>query len=233
MRASCCKPTAFAAICCADSRPWLGKAPGVFVTLEILVPPILCLLLGYALGSIPFGLLLTRGAGLGDVRAIGSGNIGATNVLRTGRSELAATTLLLDVAKGAAAVLLAMLIWPALSQAGRLAAIGAFLGHLYPVWLGFKGGKGLATGLGIVAALHWPSALALGTVWLLMLIVTRYSSVSGMTAAVAAPLTAALFGRIDLAILFAGFALLVLWKHRANIARLFAGTEPKVGRSGG
>lgn len=204
---------------------------GVFVTLEILLPPILCLLFGYALGSVPFGLLLTRAAGLGDVRAIGSGNIGATNVLRTGSKGLAAATLLLDAAKGAAAVLLAGRIWPGLAQAEGIAAIGAFLGHLYPVWLRFKGGKGLATGLGIVAALHWPSALALGMVWLLMLIVTRYSSVSGMTAAVAAPVTGAIFGRFDLALLFLGFALLIIWKHRGNIGRLVRGEEPKVGRS--
>ena len=202
----------------------------MFVAAEIIVPPILCFLLGYVLGSIPFGLLLTRAAGLGDVRAIGSGNIGATNVLRTGRKELAAATLVLDAAKGAAAVLAAGILWPGQPQYPALAAIGAFLGHLYPVWLRFKGGKGLATGLGIVAALHWPSALALGIVWLLVLIVTRYSSASGMTAAIAAPVTAAAFNRFDLAILFLGFALLVLWKHRANIARLASGTEPKVGK---
>ncbi|MEA3047591.1 MAG: acyl phosphate:glycerol-3-phosphate acyltransferase [Sphingomonadales bacterium] len=198
---------------------------------EILVPPLLCLLLGYLLGSIPFGLLLTRAAGLGDVRLIGSGNIGATNVLRTGRKGLAAATVLLDAGKGAAAVLLAVWLWPDQPQFPGIAAIGAFLGHLYPLWLRFAGGKGLATGLGIVAALHWPSALALGSVWLLTLIVTRYSSVSGMTAAVAAPVTAAIFGRFDLALLFLGFALLVLWKHRANIGRLVSGTEPKVGKA--
>jgi glycerol-3-phosphate acyltransferase PlsY len=201
------------------------------VTAEIIALPLLCLLLGYALGAIPFGLLLTRAAGLGDVRAIGSGNIGATNVLRTGRKGLAAATLILDAAKGAAAVLLAAWIWPDQPLFPGVAAIGAFLGHLFPLWLRFKGGKGLATGLGIVAALHWPSALALGMVWLLMVIVTRYSSLGGMTAAIAAPVTAAAFGRFDLAILFLGFALLVLWKHRANIARLAAGTEPKVGKA--
>ena len=201
------------------------------VTAGILGLPLLCFLLGYALGSVPFGLLLTRAAGLGDVREIGSGNIGATNVLRTGRKGLAAATLLLDAAKGAGAVLLAGWLWPDQPQFPGIAAIGVFLGHLFPIWLRFRGGKGLATGLGIVAALHWPSALALGTVWLLMLIVTRYSSVSGMTAAVAAPVAAAIFGRFDLALLFLGFALLVLWKHRANISRLIAGTEPKVGKA--
>jgi glycerol-3-phosphate acyltransferase PlsY len=193
---------------------------------------LLCFLLGYALGAVPFGLLLTRAAGLGDVREIGSGNIGATNVLRTGRKGLAAATLLLDAAKGAGAVLLAGWLWPDQPQFPGIAAIGAFLGHLYPIWLRFRGGKGLATGFGIVAALHWPSALALGTAWLLMLVVTRYSSVSGMTAAVAAPVAAAIFGRFDLALLFLGFALLILWKHRANISRLIAGTEPKVGKAG-
>src|SRR5436189_5165498 len=120
----------------------------MFVTAEIYVPPLLCLALGYALGSVPFGLLLTRAAGLGDVRKIGSGNIGATNVLRTGKKGLAAATLLLDAAKGAAAVLIARALWPDLPQAEGIAAIGALLGHLFPVWLGFKGGKGLATGLG-------------------------------------------------------------------------------------
>ena len=201
------------------------------VTPEIFLPPTLCFLLAYALGSIPFGLLLTRAAGLGDVRKIGSGNIGATNVLRTGSKRLAAATLLLDAAKGAAAVLIARALWPDLPQAEGIAAIGALLGHLFPVWLGFRGGKGLATGLGIVATLHWQSALALSGVWLLVFVVTRYSSLSGITAAVSAPVAAFLFGRIDLAILFTGFALLIVWKHRSNIGRLLRGEEPKVGRS--
>ena len=196
---------------------------------QILLPPILCLLFGYALGSIPFGLLLTRAAGLGDVRSIGSGNIGATNVLRTGRKGLAAATLLLDAAKGAAAVLLAGLIWPNLAQSPALAAIGAFFGHLYPLWLRFKGGKGVATLIGIVAALHWPSALVICGVWLVVFVLLRYSSLGGISLGVAAPVSAFFFGRIDLAFLFAGFALLLVWKHRANIARLAAGTEPKVG----
>ena len=206
---------------------------GVQVTVDIVLPPILCLLLGYMLGAIPFGLLLTRAAGLGDVRAIGSGNIGATNVLRTGRKELAAATLLLDAGKGAAAVLLARAIWPDLPQAEGLGAIGALLGHLYPAWLGFKGGKGMATLIGIVLALHWQSGIAIMLVWMAMFALTRYSSAGSMASALAAPAAAAVFGRFDLAILFTGFALLVLWKHRANIARLAAGTEPKIGRSGG
>ncbi len=200
------------------------------VTDAILAGPLLSFLLGYALGSIPFGLVLTRMAGLGDVRRIGSGNIGATNVLRTGRKGLAAATLILDAAKGAAAVVLAAWLWPDQPQLPQLAAIGAFLGHLYPVWLRFRGGKGVATLIGIVAALSWPCALAVLFVWLLMLALTRYSSVGGMAAGLAAPVAAAVLGRFDLALLFLGFALLILWKHRANVARLASGTEPRVGQ---
>jgi glycerol-3-phosphate acyltransferase PlsY len=201
------------------------------VTVEIIAPPLLCLLLGYLLGSIPFGLVLTRAAGLGDVREIGSGNIGATNVLRTGNKGLAAATLVLDAAKGAAAVLLAGWIWPDQPSFPGIAAIGAFLGHLYPVWLRFKGGKGLATAGGIIAILHWPSVLVGAAVWLLALALIRISSVGGIAAAIATPVAAAVFGRFDLAILFLGFALLILWKHRGNIARIAAGTEPKVGKA--
>jgi len=199
------------------------------VTPEIYVPPLLCLLFGYVLGSVPFGLLLTRAAGLGDVRAIGSGNIGATNVLRTGRKGLAAATLLLDAGKGAAAVALAGLIWPDLPQAGVIAGIGAFLGHLYPVWLRFRGGKGVATLAGIVGALHWPSLVVAALVWLLVVLITRYSSLGGILAPAATPISAALLDRYDLAMLFFGFALLVLWTHRANVGRLLDGTEAKVG----
>ena len=203
------------------------------MTAEIYLPVILCCLLGYGLGSVPFGLLLTRAAGLGDVRDIGSGNIGATNVLRTGRKGLAAATLLLDVAKGAGAVLLAGLIWPEQPQFPALAGIAAFLGHLYPVWLRFKGGKGVATLAGIVAVLHWPTILVAAALWVGALALTRYSSLAGIVGPASGPVTAALFGRYDLAILFLGFALLVVWKHRANIARLLAGNEPKVGRKAG
>jgi glycerol-3-phosphate acyltransferase PlsY len=201
------------------------------VTAEIIFLPLLCFLLGYALGAIPFGLVLTRAAGLGDVRKIGSGNIGATNVLRTGHKRLAAATLILDAAKGAAAVLFAAWLWPDQPSFPGIAAIGAFLGHLYPVWLRFRGGKGLATAGGIVAILHWPSALVAALVWVAALALTRISSIGGVTAAIAAPVAAAVFGRFDLAILFLGFALLILWKHRTNIARLAAGTEPKVGKA--
>ncbi len=195
-------------------------------------PSLFALLLGYALGSIPFGLLLTHFAGLGDVRDIGSGNIGATNVLRTGRKGLAAATLLLDAAKGAAAVLIAQAIWPD-GYAGSVAGFGAFLGHLFPVWLRFRGGKGVATMIGIVAALLWPAALIVIAVWLLALAVTRRSSVGGMSGALAAPAAALVLGRPDLAILFLGLALLILWTHRANIGRLIDGTEPRVGKARG
>jgi glycerol-3-phosphate acyltransferase PlsY len=199
------------------------------ITWETLSEPVLAILFGYALGSIPFGLLLTRFAGLGDVRQIGSGNIGATNVLRTGRKGLAAATLLLDAAKGAVAVLLGEAIWPNLGLDG-MAGIAAFLGHLYPVWLKFRGGKGVATMIGVVTALSWQAGIAMAVVWILALLLTRYSSVGGMLAAIAAPASVFFLGRISLAMLFAGLALLVLWKHRGNFARLAKGAEPKVGR---
>jgi glycerol-3-phosphate acyltransferase PlsY len=201
------------------------------LTAEIILLPLSCLALAYGLGSIPFGLLLTRAAGLGDVRAIGSGNIGATNVLRTGRKGLAAATLLLDAAKGAAAVLLAAWIWPDQPNFPGIAAIGAFLGHLFPVWLGFKGGKGLATAVGILAVLHWQSAAIAGAVWLVVVVLSRISSAGGIAAAISAPIVAAFFGRIDFMILVLGFTLHILWKHRSNIARLVAGTEPKLGKA--
>ena len=175
-------------------------------------------------------MLLTRFAGAGDLRAIGSGNIGATNVLRTGRKGLAAATLLLDLGKGAAAVLLAEALWPGM---GVLAAAGAFFGHCYPVWLGFKGGKGVATLMGIVLALHWPSGLVFAGVWLGLLALVRISSVAGIAAAVSAPVSAAWFGRFDIVLLLLALALVVLWKHRANVERLLAGTEPRVGRKDG
>lgn len=199
------------------------------ITFDTLFEPVATILLGYLLGAIPFGLLLTRAAGLGDVRSIGSGNIGATNVLRTGRKGLAAATLLLDAAKGAAAVVLARALWPEMAQLPPLAGLFAFLGHLFPVWLAFKGGKGVATLVGVVAALSWQAALVVAAVWILALLLTRYSSVAGMAAGIAAPAAALPFGRLQLAALFAGFALLILWKHRANIGRLRRGEEPKVG----
>jgi len=194
----------------------------------IVAAPLLSLLLGYVLGSIPFGILLTRIGGAGDLRAIGSGNIGATNVLRTGRKGLAASTLILDMLKGTAAVLLARAFWPGCEE---IAAIGALLGHLWPVWLLFRGGKGVATLMGIMAGLYWPSALVYAAIWLAALAITRYSSLSGIAAALAAPIGAALLGRFDLALLYLGFTLLIFWKHRENLGRLVDGTEPRVGEA--
>jgi glycerol-3-phosphate acyltransferase PlsY len=196
------------------------------LTFELLLRPLGSLLLGYLLGSIPFGVLLTRASGAGDLRTIGSGNIGATNVLRTGRKGLAALTLLLDGLKGTAAVLIADALSPG---DGTLAAVGALLGHLYPVWLKFRGGKGVATFAGIMAALHWPSALVYAAVWIGTLGLLRISSLAGMLAAISAPVAAAVLGRFDLVLLYLGFALLILWKHGANIERLLAGTEPRIG----
>ena len=196
---------------------------------EILwVAPTLSLVLSYLLGSIPFGVILTRLGGAGDLRTIGSGNIGATNVLRTGRKGLAAATLLLDMAKGAVAVLLVAHLFPGNAL---LAAAGAFIGHCYPVWLGFKGGKGVATLMGIVVALHWPLGLVYAVVWLGLLAGLRISSVAGMAAALSAPFAAAVFGRFDLVLLLLALALIVVWKHRENIERLFSGTEPRIGRA--
>ena len=191
--------------------PWLALAFG----------------LGYLLGSIPFGLLLTRAAGLGDVRNIGSGNIGATNVLRTGNKKLAATTLLLDGLKGTLAVLLARHWWgeaPAL-----IAGLGAFLGHLYPVWLKFNGGKGVATYIGVFAGLFWQAALAFCTIWLAAAYLSRYSSLAALVASVATPLALFVMGQPELAGLGALMTLLLLWKHRANIGRLRSGEETKIG----
>ncbi|MFV0622931.1 glycerol-3-phosphate 1-O-acyltransferase PlsY [Sphingomonas sp. ac-8] len=194
-------------------------------------PAVGALLLGYLLGSIPFGLLLARGFGAGDLRSIGSGNIGATNVLRTGRKGLAAATLLLDCAKGWVAVVLAEWLFPG---HGPIAAAAAFLGHCYPVWLRFRGGKGVATMMGVVLALHWPSALVFAAVWLALLATVRISSVAGMTACISAPVSAAWFGRFDLVLLLLGLAAVAMWKHRENLGRLLEGTEPRIGgRKGG
>lgn len=189
--------------------------------------PALALLIGYGLGSIPFGILLTRMAGTPDLRQIGSGNIGATNVLRTGRKGLAAATLLLDGAKGAAAVLIAEAIQPGL---GPMAGAAAFIGHIWPVWLRFRGGKGVATFLGVVAALHWPIGLVYAAIWLGMLGLFRISSLAGLSAALSAPIAAAVFGRVDLLPVTLSLALIIIWKHADNIRRLRAGTEPRVGQ---
>jgi len=188
---------------------------------------LLALAVGYLLGSIPFGLLLTRLAGKGDIRDIGSGNIGATNVLRTGSKGLAAATLVLDAVKGAAAVLIAQRLWP---DAVSFAAAGALIGHLYPMWLRFKGGKGVATMLGILVPLFWQAAVVYAVLWVGLLLVLRISSVAGMAAAASAPVTAAVLGEQSIFPMLLGFALLVVWKHRENIRRLSRGEEPRVGR---
>ncbi|TIP75016.1 MAG: glycerol-3-phosphate 1-O-acyltransferase PlsY [Mesorhizobium sp.] len=187
---------------------------------------VLALVFGYLLGSIPFGLLITRAAGLGDVRNIGSGNIGATNVLRTGNKGLAAATLLLDALKGTAAVLIAGRFAPEL---GAWAGLGAFFGHLFPVWLGFKGGKGVATYLGVLIALAWQVALIFAVVWLAVAFLFRFSSLAALTAAVVVPIALYVLSTPQIAGLFALMSLIVIIKHRANIARLLAGTEGKIG----
>ena len=187
------------------------------------------LALGYLLGSIPFGLVLTRVAGKGDVRKIGSGNIGATNVLRTGSKLLAALTLILDCLKATAAILLSQMLFG--EETGAVAAAGAMVGHLYPVWLGLRGGKGAATLLGVLLGLQlWPAALVYAAVWIFLLLTLRISSLAGMTAAVSAPIVA--FGlHSPYFKMLLGFASLVLWKHRENILRLRKGTEPRIGKT--
>ncbi|WP_136619003.1 MULTISPECIES: glycerol-3-phosphate 1-O-acyltransferase PlsY [Mesorhizobium] len=190
---------------------------------------ILALVFGYLLGSIPFGLLLTRAAGLGDVRKIGSGNIGATNVLRTGNKGLAAATLLLDALKGTAAVLVAGHFAPELAI---WAGLGAFLGHLFPVWLGFKGGKGVATYLGVLIGLAWQVALIFAVVWLVMAFLFRYSSLAALTAAVIVPIALYVLSTPQIAALFVVMSIIVFIKHRENISRLLAGTEGKIGAKG-
>jgi glycerol-3-phosphate acyltransferase PlsY len=188
------------------------------------------LIVGYLCGSIPFGLLITRAAGLGDVRKIGSGNIGATNVLRTGRKSLAALTLLLDALKGLLPVLAFSHffgLYPALA-----AGFAAFLGHLFPVWLGFKGGKGVATYIGVLIAAAWQGAVVFAVAWLLVAFITRYSSLAALVAAVAVPVALALMGRYEVAETFAVMSIIVFIKHRPNITRLLAGTETRIGAKG-
>ncbi|AZO54602.1 MULTISPECIES: glycerol-3-phosphate 1-O-acyltransferase PlsY [unclassified Mesorhizobium] len=190
---------------------------------------ILALVFGYLLGSIPFGLLLTRAAGLGDVRKIGSGNIGATNVLRTGNKGLAAATLLLDALKGTAAVLIAGHFAP---ETAVWAGLGAFLGHLFPAWLGFKGGKGVATYLGVLTGLAWQVALIFAVVWLVMAFLFRFSSLAALAAAVVVPIALYFMSTPQVAALFVVMSIIVFIKHRANISRLMAGTEGKIGAKG-
>jgi acyl phosphate:glycerol-3-phosphate acyltransferase len=187
---------------------------------------LLALLLGYGLGSIPFGLLLTRFAGAGDLREIGSGNIGATNVLRTGRKGLAALTLLLDLLKGYAAVTLTAYFVPG---GEVIAAAAAFFGHLYPVWLNFKGGKGVATYAGILFGLFWQGGVVYAVAWIGALVIFRISSLGGLIAAIVAPVAAAYFGRYDLVAMLIACSLIVFWKHRENIERLIKGSEPRIG----
>jgi glycerol-3-phosphate acyltransferase PlsY len=190
---------------------------------------IAALALGYLLGSIPFGLLITRAAGLGDVRNIGSGNIGATNVLRTGRKSLAALTLLLDALKGTAAVLIASRFGP---EAAMAAGFAAFIGHIFPVWLGFKGGKGVATYIGVLLGLAWQAALVFAGVWIVVALLTRYSSLSALVAMVAVPVFLWATGSIELAAVVAVMSVIAWIKHRANISRLLAGTESRIGSKG-
>jgi len=188
----------------------------------------LALVIGYLLGSIPFGLLLTRMAGTQDLRTIGSGNIGATNVLRTGRKELAAATLVLDALKGTAAVIIGgILSGP---DAAVLAGLAAFLGHIFPVWLKFRGGKGVAVYIGILIGLIWPMAILFCLIWLGMAFAFRYSSLSALTASLVTPFVLWWFEHATLAVLFAVLTLLLFYMHRENIKRLQAGTEGKIGQ---
>jgi glycerol-3-phosphate acyltransferase PlsY len=194
--------------------------------LEALLP--VAFVIGYLLGSIPFGLILTKLAGTQDLRSIGSGNIGATNVLRTGRKGLAAATLLLDALKGTAAVVIAgHLAGP---NAAMVAGLGAFLGHLFPVWLKFKGGKGVAVYIGILLGLFWPGALFFCLMWLATAFTTRYSSLSALVAAFVTPLFLWWFGHLALASLCAVLTLLLFYMHRENIKRLQSGTESRIGQ---
>lgn len=193
-------------------------------------PPALLLLtavLAYGLGSVPFGLVMARLFGLGDLRKIGSGNIGATNVLRTGNKLAAFLTLVLDAAKAAAAVLLARAAFG--EDAAQLAGFAAFLGHCFPVWLGFKGGKGVATFLGTLLALSFPVGLAACATWLAIAFAFRWSSLAALAAAASAPEWAWLLGRSEMIALAIGLAALVIWRHAPNIRRLLDGSEPKIG----
>jgi glycerol-3-phosphate acyltransferase PlsY len=191
------------------------------------LPDALALILGYLLGSIPFGLLLTRLAGTTDIRGIGSGNIGATNVLRTGRKDLAAATLVLDAIKGTAAVLIGAHLSP---EGAKIAGFAAFVGHIAPVWLQFRGGKGVATFLGGLFGLHWPVGLAFCAIWLSVAAITRYSSLSALVASAAASLLLLFLGHGGEALVVAAMAALLWFKHAENIARLRAGTESRIGQ---
>jgi glycerol-3-phosphate acyltransferase PlsY len=199
---------------------------GAVMTPEAWLP--VALILGYLLGSIPFGLILTKLAGTQDLRAIGSGNIGATNVLRTGRKGLAAATLLLDMLKGTAAVVISGYYGG--PNAAMLAALGAFLGHLFPVWLNFRGGKGVAVYIGVLIGLFWPAAVVFCLLWLATAVTSRYSSLSALVASFVTPIFLWWFGHPALASLFAVLTLLLFYMHRENIRRLQAGTEGRIGQ---
>lgn len=202
-----------------------------FWTWQITLPIALAaLVIGYLLGSIPFGLVLTRLAGLGDVRQIGSGNIGATNVLRTGNKPLAAATLLLDAFKGTIAVLIVARLFG--DDASVLAGFAAFVGHIFPVWIGFKGGKGVATYLGILLGLAPLMALIFAIVWLALAFTTRYSSLSALVATLVIPVALWILGADKIAAAMAVMTIICWWKHKANIARLAAGTESRIGAKG-
>jgi glycerol-3-phosphate acyltransferase PlsY len=188
---------------------------------------LLALAIGYLLGSIPFGLLLTRLAGTIDLRSVGSGNIGATNVLRTGRKDLAAATLLLDGLKGTAAALIGASLTP---EGGMIAGLAAFIGHVAPVWLRFRGGKGVATFLGVLFGFSWPTALIFCAVWLTTAALSRYSSLSALMASAAAPLALLIFGQRGEAFVVAIMTAIVYYRHRDNIARLRAGSETRIGQ---
>jgi len=187
---------------------------------------LVALAVGYLLGSIPFGLILTKLAGHGDLRDIGSGNIGATNVLRTGNKALAALTLILDLLKGTAAVLIGARFG---QDAALLGGLGAFLGHLFPIWLGFRGGKGVATYIGVLLGLYWPAAIVFCAIWLLVALITRYSSLSALVASAAVPCLLILVGETRIAVLFLIFTLLLYWRHADNIGRLLRGQEGRIG----
>lgn len=193
-------------------------------------PAIIAAVLGYLSGSVPFGLILTQLAGLGDVRAIGSGNIGATNVLRTGNKGLAAATLLLDALKGTVPALLGT--WFLGVEAGVIAGFFAFLGHIFPVWLGFKGGKGVATYIGVLFGLNWMIGLLLLAVWIATAAITRYSSLSALVASIVIPIVQFFTGDVKIAALALIMTVIVWIKHRANISRLLAGTESRIGKKG-
>ncbi len=199
-----------------------------FLNSPLALPDILTVFLaGYMLGSIPFGLILTKLAGAGDVRSIGSGNIGATNVLRTGRKGLAAATLLLDILKGTAAAMILGYFWG--RDGGIFGGFGAFIGHLFPIWLGGKGGKGVATYIGVLLGLAWPALLAYAAVWLSLAALTRYSSLAGLVASTVTPFVLWWLGMPREAVLFAVMTVLVFVTHRSNIQRLLNGTESKIG----